>query len=76
MLGLPKVARAIVYKAAQTLLLLLAISVSAQANTIVRVSTTFGDFSLELFDDLTPVTAEFPELCEPWGLQRKLFSPP
>jgi peptidyl-prolyl cis-trans isomerase A (cyclophilin A) len=58
MLGLPKVARAIVYKAAQTLLLLLAISVSAQANTIVRVSTTFGDFSLELFDDVTPVTVQ------------------
>ncbi len=36
--------------------LLLAAVASAQANTLVRVSTTFGDFTLELFDDVAPVT--------------------
>jgi len=36
--------------------LLLATAASAQANTLVRVSTTFGDFTLELFDDVAPVT--------------------
>ncbi len=36
--------------------LVLAASASAQANTLVRVSTTFGDFTLELFDDVAPVT--------------------
>ena len=45
-------------KIALSLALILAISASAQANTIVRVSTTFGDFSIELFDTLTPVTVQ------------------
>lgn len=36
--------------------LVLAASAAAQANTLVRVSTTFGDFTLELFDDVAPVT--------------------
>lgn len=58
MLGLYNAASALLYKSAQCLVLLLAISVSAQANTIVRISTTFGDFSLELFDTLTPVTVQ------------------
>ena len=56
--GLYKAARTILLSAAQCLVLLLAMSVSAQANTIVRVSTTFGDFSLELFDTATPVTVQ------------------
>tara|TARA_R110001592_G_scaffold108775_3_gene303935 strand:+ start:547 stop:1506 length:960 start_codon:yes stop_codon:yes gene_type:complete len=56
--GLYKTARTILLSAAQCLVLLLAMSVSAQANTIVRVSTTFGDFSLELFDTATPVTVQ------------------
>jgi len=36
--------------------LLFAGMVSAQANTLVRISTSFGDFTLELFDTVTPVT--------------------
>lgn len=35
---------------------LLLAAVPAQANTLVRVSTSFGDFTLELFDDVAPVT--------------------
>lgn len=31
---------------------------AATADTIVRVSTTFGDFSIELFDEQTPATVE------------------
>jgi len=31
---------------------------SAQAGTIVRVSTTVGDFSIELLDDIAPVTVQ------------------
>lgn len=58
MLGLYNAARGLLYKSAQCLVLLLAISGSAQANTIVRVSTTYGDFSLELFDTVTPVTVQ------------------
>jgi peptidyl-prolyl cis-trans isomerase A (cyclophilin A) len=43
--------------------LLLALSIgvatsAAQANTLVRVSTTYGDFTLELFDDVAPVTVQ------------------
>lgn len=56
--GLYKAARAVLLSTAQCIVLLLAMSVSAQANTIVRVSTTFGDFSLELFDTATPVTVQ------------------
>lgn len=58
MLGLFKAARAVLFKAVQCLVFLLAVSASAQANTIVRISTTFGDFSLELFDTLTPGTVQ------------------
>lgn len=36
--------------------LLLAAVAPAQANTLVRISTSFGDFTLELFDDVAPVT--------------------
>ena len=38
------------------LALLLAGMAPAQANTLVRISTAFGDFTLELFDDVAPVT--------------------
>jgi peptidyl-prolyl cis-trans isomerase A (cyclophilin A) len=38
------------------LALLLAGIAPAQANTLVRISTSFGDFTLELFDDVAPVT--------------------
>ncbi len=31
---------------------------AASASTFVRVSTTFGDFSIELFDEQTPVTVD------------------
>lgn len=58
MLGLFNAARALLHKSAQCLVLLLAISASAQANTIVRISTTFGDFSLELFDTDAPATVQ------------------
>lgn len=36
--------------------LLFAGTLPAQANTLVRISTSFGDFTLELFDDVAPVT--------------------
>lgn len=43
----------------QVLVLMLALfATAAQANTIVRVSTTYGDFSIELFDTVTPVTVK------------------
>jgi len=58
MLGIYKAARAALCKTAQCLVLLLAISATAQANTIVRISTTFGDFSLELFDTVAPNTVQ------------------
>ncbi len=58
MLRLQNAARTILRRIGLSLALLLAISVSAQANTIVRISTTFGDFSLELFDTVTPVTVQ------------------
>ena len=58
MLGLFSAVRVVLLKAAQSLVILLAISVSAQANTIVRISTTFGDFSLELFDTVAPLTVQ------------------
>lgn len=39
------------------LVLLVALPIhSAMANTIVRVTTSFGEFSIELFDDIAPVT--------------------
>ena len=40
------------------LLLMATIAVNAQANTIVRISTSLGDFSIELFDTVTPVTVQ------------------
>ncbi len=40
------------------LLLITAVTVNAHANTIVRISTSMGDFSLELFDTVTPVTVQ------------------
>lgn len=58
MLSLQNTVRTLLRKIALSLVLLLAINVSAQANTIVRVSTTFGDFSLELFDTVTPLTVQ------------------
>lgn len=58
MLGRFSAVRLVLSKAAQSLVILLVISVSAQANTIVRVSTTFGDFSLELFDSAAPATVQ------------------
>ncbi len=43
----------------QVFVLMLALAGTAvQANTIVRVSTTYGDFSIELFDTVTPVTVK------------------
>ena len=33
-------------------------SSSAHANTLVRVATTYGDFTVELFDDATPLTVQ------------------
>ncbi len=40
------------------LLLMSGFVTSAQAQTIVRVSTTLGDFSIELFDSVTPGTVQ------------------
>lgn len=42
----------------RVVLLLLSMSALAHGNTIVRVSTTFGDFSIELFDSIAPVTVQ------------------
>lgn len=42
----------------QALVLVLCFSAMAQANTLVRISTTFGDFTLELFDEAAPVTVQ------------------
>jgi peptidyl-prolyl cis-trans isomerase A (cyclophilin A) len=49
-------ARRILGRAGLVAGLLLAAVAPAQANTLVRVSTSFGDFTLELFDDVAPVT--------------------
>lgn len=38
--------------------LLVSMASAVQANTIVRVSTNYGDFSLELFDTATPATVQ------------------
>jgi len=35
-----------------------AASSALQANTLVRVSTSYGDFTLELFDDAAPITVQ------------------
>lgn len=35
-----------------------ALPLSAVANPVVRISTTFGDFSVELFDEETPLTVQ------------------
>jgi peptidyl-prolyl cis-trans isomerase A (cyclophilin A) len=42
----------------RVLVLMLGMSAFAHGNTIVRVSTTFGDFSIELFDSIAPVTVQ------------------
>ena len=42
----------------QALVLALCFSGVAQANTLVRISTSFGDFTLELFDEAAPVTVQ------------------
>lgn len=49
-------ARRVLQRAGVVMVLMLAGMVPAQANTIVRISTSFGDFSVELFDDVAPVT--------------------
>jgi len=48
--------RRILQQTGLALALLSAGMVSAQANTLVRISTSFGDFTLELFDTVAPVT--------------------
>lgn len=48
----------LVLKLGTALLLMAAVAVNAHANTIVRISTSLGDFSLELFDTATPVTVQ------------------
>ena len=40
------------------LTLLLSLAQTAHAGTLVRVTTSVGDFTLELFDDTTPITVE------------------
>ena len=37
-------------------LLIIIVPISSSAGTIVRVSTTIGDFSMELLDDIAPIT--------------------
>ena len=39
-------------------LLIIIIPISSSAGTIVRVSTTIGDFSMELLDDIAPITVQ------------------
>jgi len=41
---------------AATVLMATTVASVAEANTLVRVTSTFGDFTLELFDDQTPNT--------------------
>ncbi|MES3009092.1 MAG: peptidylprolyl isomerase [Pseudomonadota bacterium] len=49
----------VLFRIGQVLALMLALAgTAAQANTIVRISTTYGDFSVELFDTVTPVTVK------------------
>lgn len=43
---------------AVALLLSLPVSALSQSNPVVRVSTTYGDFSIELFEQQTPATVE------------------
>ena len=40
------------------LVIMLLLPFSCFAGTIVRVSTSIGDFSIELFDDSAPMTVE------------------
>ncbi len=58
MVGMMQTVRKLLRISAQIVALSLALSASAQANTLVRISTTFGDFTLELFDDVAPVTVQ------------------
>ncbi|MEX1198105.1 MAG: peptidylprolyl isomerase [Pseudohongiellaceae bacterium] len=43
---------------AASLLLTLPAPALAQSNPVVRISTTYGDFSIELFEEQTPATVE------------------
>jgi peptidyl-prolyl cis-trans isomerase A (cyclophilin A) len=38
--------------------LLMTVSVNAQSNTLVRVTSSYGDFTIELFDSQTPATVQ------------------
>lgn len=58
MFGLGNLTQKYVRNLCKAVLLVLVFSGSAQANTIVRISTSFGDFSLELFDTVAPVTVQ------------------
>ncbi len=58
MIGIGKILLRATRQFGTALLLMAAISANAQANTIVRISTSMGDFSLELFDTATPVTVQ------------------
>ena len=58
MVGIGKIVIKFTRQISAAILLMAAITASAQANTIVRISTSMGDFSLELFDTVTPVTVQ------------------
>lgn len=58
MIEIGKLALTLTRQVSTALLIMAAIAVNAHASTIVRVSTSLGDFSLELFDTVTPVTVQ------------------
>jgi len=58
MIGIGKLVLKLSGQLSAALLLMAAVAVNAHANTIVRISTSMGDFSLELFDTATPVTVQ------------------
>ena len=41
-----------------SIVLVFVLATEANAGTIVRVSTSMGDYSIELLDDLTPLTVQ------------------
>lgn len=58
MIGMTIRTRLMAFTAIPLLALVLSFSSGAQANTLVRVSTSFGDFTIELFDEVTPITVQ------------------
>lgn len=55
---LSSLAGSVRYLIAAALLFSLQVPALAQSNPVVRISTTYGDFSIELFEQQTPATVE------------------